>query len=80
MERFGNIPIQALACLSVGNSPLKVPSSTSEARSLKVFGVSWSAGDYKIIDWSYYDCLKRHGYSPSLLNMIALHNEILASR
>ena len=30
MERFGNIPIQALARLSVGNSPLKVPSSTFE--------------------------------------------------
>lgn len=80
MERFENIPRQALECLSVGDSRLKVPSSTLRADPLRIIGVNWSAGDYEIFDWSYYDCLKKHGYSPSLANMISLHNELLANR
>jgi len=78
MERFENIPRQALERLPVGNSPLKVSLNTS--KSLRILGVDWSVGDYKIFDWSYYDCLKKHGYSPSLANMISLHNELLANR
>lgn len=78
MERFENIPRQALERLPVGNSLLKVSLNTS--KSLRILGVDWSSGNYEIFDWSYYDCLKKHGYSPSLANMISLHNELLANR
>ena len=80
MDRFENIPNQALQRLPVGNSRLKVPTSSFKAEPLRVLGIKWSAGGYEIIDWSYYDWLKKYGYRPSLANMIALHNEILGNR
>lgn len=80
MERFENIPEQALVRLPVGNRRLQIPSTTLNAEPLRVIGVSWAFGNYKIFDWAYYDCLKRYGYRPSLANMISLHNEILENR
>lgn len=74
-----NIPQNELVRLQIANQPLKVPyaSNSPESQRLKMIGINWSAGDYDIFDYAYYDCLKRNGYSPNLSNMIALHNQIL---
>ena len=74
-----NIPKNELNRLSVLGQPLRVPTSSHsiEAERLKILGVKWFAGDYEIFDYAYYDCLKRNGYTPSLSNMMSLHNDII---
>lgn len=74
-----NIPQNELERLPVWGQPLKVPTSSHsiEAERLKILGVNWHAGDYDIFDYSYYDCLKRNGYTANLSNMMSLHNEII---
>lgn len=70
--------------LPTNNTPLKAPSNYTEAKALRVIGVdfSYTGGrlDYNIFDYQYYDALKKNHYDASLINMIALHNQLLLER
>ena len=50
MERFENIPEQVLVRLPVGNRRLQISSAALNAEPLRVIGVSWVFGNYKIFD------------------------------
>lgn len=70
--------------LLTNNTPLKAPSNYTEAKALRVIGVDfgYTGGrlDYNIFDYQYYDALKKNHYDASLINMIALHNQLLLER
>lgn len=79
-----NIDEKTKNTLLTNNTPLKAPSNYTEAKALRVIGVdfSYTGGrlDYNIFDYQYYDALKKNHYDASLINMIALHNQLLLER
>lgn len=81
MENFSSIPKKDLVRLSVANRKITVDDWIEDCSIIRTIGVKRifrnGALDYEIFDWSYYDVLKKNGFSYNLSNMIGLHNYLL---
>ena len=80
---FKRIPKNELERLQVCGRKLSVSEFYSGTNELEFFSIGIKKSirggtvDFEIFDWSYYDVLKKYGFSPNLANMIWLHNYIV---
>lgn len=81
---FDLIPLKEFDRLSTYSRPIRLSDIYENQMIASLLGIRvfnrGGAIDYEIIDWSYYDVLKKYGIYASLANICSLHNFILAGK